>query len=446
MTIGILLILSSGCRVPESPGLSSPSVPFVATPPDVVIEMLKLPGITSNDLVYDLGSGDGRLAIAAATLFGARAVGVEIDAKLVQESREAAARAGVADRVTFIWGDLFKTDLRPATAVMLYLLPEINLRLRPKLLAELRPGTAVVSHNFDMGEWIPDRSVRVFVSGGSQRVALWIIPARVQGTWSLKVTFADGEATATGVLEQNFQRFGGIMSTATSTSPIVETMLNGEIIAFSTTIAMKPGSRSIRFRGRVSGDTMEGTAEVTGGLAIDPGRWVATKMGDRSHGGPRNGPPYPPALGPPWDTHGAPRSHVSFRGPRNGPPYPPALGPPWDTQGAPRSHASFRGPRNGPPIPPALGPPWDTQGGPRSHASFPGRISAIKRLHWRLIFQPSPPLIGSVSNGELVAATDQGGAQQTRLRRGAVKQPLGGIAGHVEPQSSEAGTLAVDEG
>ncbi|MGH7331528.1 MAG: methyltransferase domain-containing protein [Candidatus Rokuibacteriota bacterium] len=277
LTIVVLMFLTSACSVQEGPGLSSPSVPFVATPPDVVIEMLKLAGITGNDLVYDLGSGDGRLAIAAATLFGARAVGVEIDARLVQESREAAVRAGVADRVTFIWGDIFKTDLRPATSVMLYLLPEVNLRLRPKLLAELRPGTAVVSHNFDMGEWMPDRSVRVFVSGGSQRIALWIIPARVQGAWVLTVSFADGEATATAVLEQNFQRFSGIVRTAASTSPIVETRLSGEIIAFSTTIAMKPGSRSIRFRGRVSGDTMEGTAEVTGGLAIDPGRWVATR-------------------------------------------------------------------------------------------------------------------------------------------------------------------------
>jgi SAM-dependent methyltransferase len=269
------LLLSSGCGAQESPGLRSPSVPFVATPPEVVIEMLKLAAITPNDLVYDLGSGDGRLAIAAATFFGARAVGVEINPALVQDSREAAIRAGVADRVTFIWGDIFKTDLRPATAVMLYLLPEINLRLRPKLLAELRPGTAVVSHNFDMGEWIPDRSVRVFVSGGSQRVALWIIPARVQGVWALSVSFADGEATTTVALEQNFQRFAGIASTAAGTSPIVEATLSGDIIAFSTTVAMKPGSRSIRFRGRVKGDTMEGTAEVTGGLAVDPGRWIA---------------------------------------------------------------------------------------------------------------------------------------------------------------------------
>jgi hypothetical protein len=240
--------------------------------------MLKLAGITSNDLVYDLGAGDGRLVISAATLFGARAVGVEIDPRLVQDGREAAAKAGVADRVTFIWGDIFKTDLRPATSVMLYLLPEINLRLRPRLLEELRPGTSVVSHNFDMGEWPPDRSARVLVSGGSHRLFLWIIPARVQGAWSLTVTFADAEVTTTAALEQNFQRVSGVLRTPTGAVPIVEAALSGDIIGFSTTVDMKPGSRTIRFRGRVSGDTIAGTAQVTGGLAIEPGRWTARRL------------------------------------------------------------------------------------------------------------------------------------------------------------------------
>ena len=271
----VLLGLGAACGGPSGPGLSSPSVPFVATPPDIGLEMLKLAGVTSNDLVYDLGSGDGRLAIAAASLFGARAVGVEIDPKLVQDSREAAARAGVADRVTFIWGDIFKTDLRPATAVTLYLLPEINLRLRPKLLAELRPGTPVVSHNFDMGEWVPDRSLRVIAADGSHRLYLWIVPSRIQGAWSLTLSMPDGTATTTTVFEQNFQRFSGILRTATRAVPIVEPSLRGDIIAFSATLDMKPGSRTLRFRGQVAGDTMAGTAEVTGGLAIDPGRWTA---------------------------------------------------------------------------------------------------------------------------------------------------------------------------
>jgi hypothetical protein len=250
----------------------------VSTPSEVAVEMLKLAGVTSNDLVYDLGAGDGRLVIAAATIFGARAVGIEIDPNLVQEAREAALRAGVANRVSFVWGDIFKTDLRPATSVMLYLLPEINLRLRPKLLAELRPGTSVVSHNFDMGEWAPDRSARVLVSGGSHRLYLWVIPGRIQGVWSLTVTFADGEATATAVFEQNFQRFSGILRTAAEPDPIVEPALSGDIVAFSATLVMKPSTRTIRFRGRLSGDTIEGTAQVTGGLAIDPGRWTARRL------------------------------------------------------------------------------------------------------------------------------------------------------------------------
>jgi SAM-dependent methyltransferase len=256
----------------------SPGVVFVPTPPEVGLEMLKLAGVTSNDLVYDLGSGDGRLVIAAALLFGARAVGVELDAKLVQDSREAAAKAGVANRVTFIWGDLFQVDLRPATVVMLYLTADMNLRLRPRLLSELKPGTPVVSHAFDMGEWAPDRAVRVFSADGSRLLNLWIIPARVQGTWAMSVSMPDGELSATTVLEQNFQRVTGVVRTATDAVPIVETSLRGDVIAFSATVAMKPGPRTIRFRGLVAGDSAAGTAEVTGGLASDPGRWTARRL------------------------------------------------------------------------------------------------------------------------------------------------------------------------
>jgi SAM-dependent methyltransferase len=258
--------------------MTSPGVVFIPTPPDVGMEMLKLAGVTSNDLVYDLGSGDGRLAIAAAQLFGARAVGVELDPKLVQDSRETAAKAGVADRVTFIWGDLFQVDLRPATAVMLYLNADMNLKLRPRLLSELKPGTRVVSHAFDMGEWIPDRSVRIFSADGARRLNLWIIPARVQGTWAMSVSMPDGELSATAILEQNFQRLGGILRTATDVVPIVDTSLRGDVVAFSATVGMKPGPRTIRFRGLVSGDSAAGTAEVTGGLAIDPGRWTARRL------------------------------------------------------------------------------------------------------------------------------------------------------------------------
>ena len=280
-------LLLAGCTAPgagpgdsgvDYPPRASPGAPFVPTPQEVGVEMLKLADVTSNDLVYDLGSGDGRLVIAAAQLFGARAVGVELDAKFVQDSREAAAKAGVANRVSFIWGDLFQVDLRPATAVMLYLTADMNLKLRPRLLAELRPGTPVVSHAFDMGEWAPDRSVRVFSPQGARRLNLWIIPARVQGTWSIDLTLPDSELTATAVFEQNFQRFSGRLRSATQAVPLVGTSLRGDVIAFSATVAMKPGPRTIRFRGLVTGATAAGTAEVTGGLAIDPGRWTARRL------------------------------------------------------------------------------------------------------------------------------------------------------------------------
>jgi SAM-dependent methyltransferase len=151
---------------------------YVATPEQVGIEMLRLAAVRAGDVVYDLGSGDGRLVIAAASEFGARGVGVELDAKLVQDSRESALKAGVADRTEFLWQDIFQTDIAPATVVALYLRQDVNLKLRPKLLRELRPGTRVVSHDFDMGDWRPDRTVRVKGPTREHTIYLWTIPSR----------------------------------------------------------------------------------------------------------------------------------------------------------------------------------------------------------------------------------------------------------------------------
>ncbi len=148
-----------------------PDVPYVPTPEEVVDEMLKLANVSKSDVVYDLGCGDGRIVIAAAKL-GARAVGVDIDSERIAESRENAKKAGVADRVKFIEGDLFETDIREATVVMLYLLPEVNLRLRPKLLRDLKPGTRVVSHNYGMGDWEPEKTLDI----GNHILYYWTIP------------------------------------------------------------------------------------------------------------------------------------------------------------------------------------------------------------------------------------------------------------------------------
>jgi ubiquinone/menaquinone biosynthesis C-methylase UbiE len=149
-------------------------VPFVPTPALVVEEMLKLAGVGRDDVVYDLGSGDGRILITAAKKYGARGVGVDIDPQRVIEAKQHAKHAGVADRVEFREGDLFAIDLSEATVVTLYLLPEVNLRLRPKLWRELKPGTRVVSHSFDMGDWEPLKTEKVMGS----TVYYWIIPDR----------------------------------------------------------------------------------------------------------------------------------------------------------------------------------------------------------------------------------------------------------------------------
>ena len=155
---------------------TSPYVPYVSTPETVVDEMLDIAGVGPKDIVYDLGSGDGRIVIAAARRFGARGVGVEINPDLVREATENAAQAGVAGLVRFVQGDFFLVDLREATVVTLYLLPEVNRELLPKLQAELRPGTRILSYRYDLGSWAPDKTVRV--SRGT--VYYWVVPQRAR--------------------------------------------------------------------------------------------------------------------------------------------------------------------------------------------------------------------------------------------------------------------------
>lgn len=150
----------------------SPDVPYVPTPQTVVDEMLKLAAVTKDDVVYDLGSGDGRIVITAAKKYGARGVGIDISSDRVSEANANAHEAGVTDRVKFVQQDLFETDLKEATVVTLYLLPEVNLRLRPKLLRELKPGTRIVSHSFDMGDWKPDKHMDV----EGRSIYFWVVP------------------------------------------------------------------------------------------------------------------------------------------------------------------------------------------------------------------------------------------------------------------------------
>ncbi len=148
-----------------------PDVIFVPTPEDVVDEMLKVANVTGKDVLYDLGSGDGRIPITAAKKFGTRGLGIDIDPERIKEANENLKKSGVGDKVKFIQGDLFQQDLSQATVITLYLLPALNLKLRPALL-KLKPGTRIVSHDFDMGDWKPEKTVKV----GTRSVFFWTVP------------------------------------------------------------------------------------------------------------------------------------------------------------------------------------------------------------------------------------------------------------------------------
>jgi tRNA G37 N-methylase Trm5 len=177
LTLALLVAGSSVAQPQLKPLDKEPEVPYVPTHERVVAEMLKVAKVGKNDVLYDLGSGDGRIPITAAKRFGTRGVGVDIDPARVTEARENAKKAGVADKVTFMQQDLFETNIKEATVVTLYLLPDVNLRLRPKLLADLKPGTRVVSHNYDMGDWKPLKTITVKVPE-EHTIYYWVVPPR----------------------------------------------------------------------------------------------------------------------------------------------------------------------------------------------------------------------------------------------------------------------------
>lgn len=237
--------------------------PYVPSPMVTVEEMLRLAEVGPADVVYDLGSGDGRLVIAAAALFGARGVGVERDAALVKRSLADAERAGVADRVRFLQQDLFATDLGAATVVTLYLSPNLNLKLRPALL-RLRPGTRIVSHASGMGDWKPDRRTTV-----RKDVLLWIVPAQVAGRWQLQL----GAAGSVREIEfrQRYQEVSASTGPRSRSTPAWEVRLDGERLRF----VLVEGDVALYLDGRVRGDLIEGT--YTRGVGRAPERWRAER-------------------------------------------------------------------------------------------------------------------------------------------------------------------------
>lgn len=173
----LVLAVVAGAQTSTTPS-RTPDVPYVPTHENIVAEMLKVAGVGKNDVLYDLGSGDGRIVITAAKQFGTRGVGIDIDPERIKDANENAKKAGVTGRTKFILGDIFEADFREATVVTMYLLPEVNMRLRPKLLSDLRPGTRIVSHNYDLGDWKPRRTIKITLSDGDHWVYFWVVPPR----------------------------------------------------------------------------------------------------------------------------------------------------------------------------------------------------------------------------------------------------------------------------
>ncbi|MCC7346470.1 MAG: class I SAM-dependent methyltransferase [Variibacter sp.] len=227
-------------------------VVYVPTPRETVDRMLQVTEVGPSDFVVDLGSGDGRIAIAAGRL-GARALGVDLDPARVREAELNAQRAGVADRVTFRQQNLFETDLTQATVLTMYLLPSINLKLRPKILG-LRPGTRVVSHDFTMGDWKAD-----LIETNNWRIFFWVVPARIAGRWQLHHAGRTIELT----IEQTFQEFRGLARD--SAAALRNTRLRGSAIEFTLDI----DGRATTFRGTVADKRMQGRSSS--------GDWLATR-------------------------------------------------------------------------------------------------------------------------------------------------------------------------
>jgi SAM-dependent methyltransferase len=252
-------------------GQAGKDVIWVPTPQRAVERMLMLAKVGPDDFLIDLGSGDGRIVITAAKRYGAKGFGVDLNPDMVRLSKHRARQAGVADRARFHVRDIFQTDLTQATVVTLYLLPELNLRLRPKLLA-LAPGTRIVANAFDMGEWEADE----FDSETASALRLWIVPARVAGQWRWAQKRNGRTQPVELELNQQFQRISGLASIDKQRLRIRDARLQGARLRFTLLEEQRAGY-GVRFdyAGRVVGDTIEG--EIRTSENEKPLRWLATR-------------------------------------------------------------------------------------------------------------------------------------------------------------------------
>lgn len=258
-------------------------VPYVPTPMNVVDAMLALAGVGRDDYLVDLGSGDGRISIRAATRFGTRGMGVDLDDRLVRMALADARRQGVADKVVFEVRNLFGTDISRATVVTTYLLHSINLQLRPLLFEQLKPGTRIVSHDFDFADWAPDQKITIDVPDkpyGPPRsdIMLWVVPANVAGIWQWSLP---GGAGYEARLEQKFQVPVGAVMAQGQPLRLGEARIKGDTISF--TVSADAGVQ--RYSGRISGNVIDGEVVLRSGERAQPWRAERIKAGKINIGG-----------------------------------------------------------------------------------------------------------------------------------------------------------------
>ena len=251
-------------------------VPFVPTSHEKVEQMLKIANVKEDDIVYDLGCGDGRIVITTAKEFGAKGVGIDINPVRISESRENAIKEGVSDKARFIEQNLFEADISEATVVTLYLLQSVNLKLRPKLLRELKPGTRLISNYFDMGEWKPDQP-EISDNYDSNSIRFWIIPANVSGTWKLTLSANTEKRSYTLHLNQKFQEVNGNLTAGELNIPVTNITIKGNSLQFTIEEWVEGKIVTSVFEGLVNGNVIEGTVGTEAKTSSGKSNWKAQR-------------------------------------------------------------------------------------------------------------------------------------------------------------------------
>ena len=252
-------------------------VPFVPTRNEVVEQMLDIANVNKEDILYDLGCGAGRIVITAAKKFGTHGVGIDIDPVRISESKENAIKECVTDNVQFIEQDLFEADISEATVVTLYLLQSVNLKLRPKLFRELKPGTRIVSHDFDMGEWKYDKTSEAINDYHDHTVYFWILPANVSGNWEWTMSASTDKISYTLHLDQKFQEVNGELTTGKSNITLENIKINGDRLQFTIEGTIKGQKVTQMYDGIVNGNLIEGKAVSNTKSTINTINWKAER-------------------------------------------------------------------------------------------------------------------------------------------------------------------------